>query len=139
MRWEAHGLSYGVPVQVAAAVQEGAVAVVNVLDDLAGAFPVVRVVRVTVSEQMRRERILSRGREGSDAALARLHRADPAPGFPVDLEIVNGRELADAGDELVRFVDGVLAGASRAAPRAAADDRAPRRRRSPVRPPRPRW
>lgn len=99
--------------QVAAAVQGGAVAVVNVsravLDDLADAFPVVHVVRVTVPEQTRRERILFRGREGSDAALARLHRADPAPGFPVDLEIVNDGELADAGDALVRFVAGVLA------------------------------
>ena len=114
MRWQAHGLSYGVPVRVAGAVHDGAVAVVNVsravLDGLSSVFPAVRVVRVTVPEEVRRARILSRGRENTDAALARLNRADPAPEFPVDLEIINDGPLQASGDALVRFVDDVLVG-----------------------------
>lgn len=42
--------------------------------------------------------------------MGRFHanRADPAPGQPVDLEIVNDGPLADAGDTLIAFMRGVL-------------------------------
>ncbi|MGI6879556.1 phosphonate metabolism protein/1,5-bisphosphokinase (PRPP-forming) PhnN [Microbacterium sp. gxy059] len=109
VRWEAHGLSYGVPASVARHVADGGVAVVNVsrgvLPSLADVFGRVRVVRVTVPEEVRRERILARGREGSAAAEARLSRPDPAPDFPVDLEIVNDAALSTAGARLVALVE----------------------------------
>ncbi|MGM7671586.1 phosphonate metabolism protein/1,5-bisphosphokinase (PRPP-forming) PhnN [Microbacterium sp. A93] len=112
MWWAAHGLRYGVPNPVAESVRDGAVAVVNVsrgaLSGLESAFPCVRVVRVTVPDEVRKARILSRGRENSVEALARLHRADPAPDQPVDLEIVNDGPLADAGDTLIAFMRDVL-------------------------------
>jgi len=108
VHWRAHGLRYGVPRQVADDVDGGSIALVNVsravLAELGDVFPEVHVVRVTVPDDVRRARILSRGREDADAALARLRRADPDPGFPVDLEIVNDGELVDAGRALARFV-----------------------------------
>lgn len=112
LSWCAHGLRYGVPRFIVSAVQEGSLAVVNVsraiLGELDASFPRVRVVRVTVPESVREARILTRGRETSAAALARLNRPDPAPGRPVDLEIVNDGSLADAGAALISFVQDVL-------------------------------
>lgn len=109
LTWEAHGLRYGVPAEVAEAVRGGAVAVVNVsravLDDLGDGFARVRAVRVRVPDDVRRERILARGREVSDAVQARLDREDPAPGFPYDLDIVNDGALADAGERLVALIE----------------------------------
>ncbi|MGO1768853.1 MAG: phosphonate metabolism protein/1,5-bisphosphokinase (PRPP-forming) PhnN [Microbacterium sp.] len=111
VRWDAHGLRYGVPSSVADHVGAGGVAVVNVsraaLTELEEVFGRVRVVRVSVAEHVRRERILSRGREDEAAAHARLARADPAPDFPVDLEIVNDGSVADAGGRLLALVEGV--------------------------------
>lgn len=113
VHWDAHGLRYGVPRHVAAAVEEGCVAVVNVsraaMAGLDETFSTVHVVRVTVAEEVRRARILSRGREASDEVLARLNRPDPAPGHPVALEIVNDGALSDAGDALVALLGEVLA------------------------------
>lgn len=112
VHWDAHGLRYGVPAAVAGAVRSGAVVIVNVsrgvIDGLGGAFDDVRVVRVSVPEDVRRERILARGRESSADALARLQRADPAPGARIDLEIANDGPLQDAVDALAGFVRGLL-------------------------------
>lgn len=119
VHWDAHGLSYGVPQHVADSVRGGVVAVVNMsraaMTGLEQTFPTVHIVRVTVPDAVRRARILSRGREDADAVLARLNRVDPAPGHPVDLEIVNDGELADAGDALVAFIGEVLAAIRRRA------------------------
>ncbi|MGL3150453.1 phosphonate metabolism protein/1,5-bisphosphokinase (PRPP-forming) PhnN [Microbacterium sp. A82] len=112
LRWEAHGLRYGIPASVSQAVHAGATAVVNIsrtaLAELTAKFPHVRAVRVTVPDEVRRARILARGRENSAEALARLNRADPAPGERVDLEIVNDGPLMDAGAALIAFLDEVL-------------------------------
>ncbi|HCS60220.1 MAG TPA: phosphonate metabolism protein/1,5-bisphosphokinase (PRPP-forming) PhnN [Microbacterium sp.] len=117
VHWDAHGLRYGVPRHVADAVEQGCVAVVNVsraaMAGLDATFSNVHVVRVTVAEEVRRARILSRGRETSDDALARLNRPDPAPGHPVALEIVNDRALTDAGDALVAFLEEVVVASGR--------------------------
>src|SRR5690606_2175835 len=112
LQWAAHGLWYGVPRFVAGRVAAGEVAVVNVsrmvLDDLDAVFGRVRVVRVTVPDDVRRARILARGREIGPDVRARLDRPDPAPDHPVDLEIVNDGRLEDAGERLVSLVAGVL-------------------------------
>lgn len=112
LSWHAHGLRYGVPAAVASAVAEGRIAVVNVsraaLAELPDRFARVHVVRVSVPEHVRRERILSRGRENGEAAQARLVRPDPAPGHPVDLDILNTGTLSTAGGRLVALLAGLL-------------------------------
>lgn len=109
LTWRAHGLRYGVPAEVADAVRGGHVAVVNVsravLGSLDGGFDRVRTVRVQVPDEVRRERILARGREASDAVQARLDRVDPAPGFAYDLDIVNDGPLDRAGEALVSLIE----------------------------------
>lgn len=113
VQWHAHGLRYGIPREVTDAVGGGCVAVVNVsraaLVTAHEAFPRVLAVRVTVPDDVRRERILSRGRENMVEARARLQRPDPAPGQAVDLEIVNDGPLARAGQTLIAFVQTALA------------------------------
>lgn len=112
LTWHAHGLRYGIPADVADVVEAGGVAVVNVsrgvLEQLPELFDEVRIVRVTVSDQVRLARIVARGREDEEAAAMRVTRADPAPGHPVDLEIVNDGTLAEGSDALVAFLTHVL-------------------------------
>lgn len=67
-------------------------------------FTNVRVVRVTVSEEVRLARILARGREDAAAAAARIVRRDPAPDFAVDLEIVNDGTLDEASGAFAAFL-----------------------------------
>jgi len=113
LTWRAHGLAYGVPASVSEAIADGWVVVANVsrevLPALEDVFGRAHTVRITVSDEVRRARIAARGRENSADAHARLDRPDPAPGFPVDLEIVNDGTLEDAGSLLVDFLRGVEA------------------------------
>lgn len=112
LSWRAHGLCYGIPAEVFEAVGAGGVVVANVsravLCQLPELFPEVRVVRVSVSDSVRLERILARGREDAPAAAARVARADPAPEHPVDLEIVNDGTLEQASAALLAFLDAVV-------------------------------
>ena len=108
LSWRAHGLAYGIPAHVVDVVESGGVVVANisrgVLNRLPTLFTNVRVVRVTVSEDVRLARVLARGREDAIAAAARVARLDPAPDHPVDLEIVNDGTLEEASAALVEFL-----------------------------------
>jgi ribose 1,5-bisphosphokinase len=108
LAWRAHGLAYGIPSHVTETVESGGVVVANisrgVLGQLPSLFPSVRVVRVTVSEEVRLARILARGREDAVAAGARAARPDPAPAHAVDLEIVNDGTLEAASAALLEFL-----------------------------------
>lgn len=112
LTWHAHGVIYGIPVDVFDTVEAGGVVVANVsrgvLENLPSLFSNVRVVRVTVSDDVRRARIVSRGREGTRATAARISRPDPAPHHVIDLEIVNDGTLEEAGKVLVNFLTHAL-------------------------------
>lgn len=114
--WRAHGLAYGIPRSALDAVEAGGVVVANVsrgvLDVLPELFTTVRVVRVTVSDDVRLARIVARGREDEIAAAARVARPDPAPDHPVDLEIVNDGALEEACAALVTFLSRLRADAT---------------------------
>ncbi|MDQ0644778.1 phosphonate metabolism protein/1,5-bisphosphokinase (PRPP-forming) PhnN [Microbacterium murale] len=111
--WRAHGLAYGIPVSARTTVAAGGVVVANVsrgvIAQLPDLFGESRVVRVTVSDEIRLARIIARGRETRDAAATRVARADPAPEHPVDLEIVNDGTLDEACAQLVEFLHHVRA------------------------------
>ena len=111
LTWHAHGLAYGIPAHVVDVVASGGVVVANVsrgvLDRLPTLFTNVWVMRVTVSEGVRLARILARGRENAIAAAARVARVDPAPDFPVDLEIVNDGTLDEATAAFAAFLGNV--------------------------------
>lgn len=113
--WRAHGLAYGVPGEVDAVVRDGRVVVANVsrgaVDELRGRYLRLRVVRITVSDELRAARIAARGRESGEAVLSRLTRPDPAPEAVADLEICNDGPLAEAGERFAEFLLAVRGGA----------------------------
>jgi ribose 1,5-bisphosphokinase len=106
--WGAHGLRYGIPALADSVVRSGRVVVANVsrgaLGELDARYRRLIVVRVTVSEQVRAERLRARNRETEPGIGQRLARPDPAPGFRVDALIQNDGSLAEAGDELLRVI-----------------------------------
>jgi len=108
VHWEAHGLRYGIPIEVDDVVTSGRPVVVNVsrsvLDELAARYERLVVVRVIVSDAVRRERLRARGRESTDEVVARLLRSDPAPHWPGDVVIVNDGTIAEGGEQLIKTI-----------------------------------
>ena len=91
MYWQAHGLRYGIPAWVDAEVRDGLVVVANVsrsvIDELDARYRRLVVVSVTVSEEVRAQRLRGRRRESEPGIGQRLARPDPAPGHRVDAVI----------------------------------------------------
>ncbi|MBL1118593.1 phosphonate metabolism protein/1,5-bisphosphokinase (PRPP-forming) PhnN [Streptomyces sp. 110] len=108
IEWSAHGLRYGIPIEIDDDIRDGRSVVANmsrsVLDELAARYEHLVVVRVTVSEAVRASRLRTRGREDADDMARRLHRPDPAPDYAVDAEIHNDGTIADGAAALLRVI-----------------------------------
>jgi ribose 1,5-bisphosphokinase len=108
LSWQAHGLHYGIPSSADDGVRDGRVVVAGVsrgvLGDLAARYQRLVVVRVTVSEEVRAQRLRARRREPESGVGQRLARPDPAPGHRVDALITNDGSLAEGGGQLVRVI-----------------------------------
>ncbi|MGH3290772.1 MAG: phosphonate metabolism protein/1,5-bisphosphokinase (PRPP-forming) PhnN [Trebonia sp.] len=106
--WRAHGLCYGLPASVDADVRDGLVVVANVsrgvIDELDARYRRLVVVRVTVAEEVRAQRLRARRREPEQGIGQRLARPDPAPGHRVDAVIANDGSLAEGGAQLLRVI-----------------------------------
>ena len=110
LHWRAHGLSYGIPVDVEGSLSRGETVLFNgsraMLGDAMRVFPALKVIHVTARPDVLAERLRQRGRE-SDADIAqRLVRARLA--LPEGLnvaEIDNSGALEDAVKALVRVLD----------------------------------
>lgn len=106
--WRAHGLAYGIPAWVDEPVRAGQVVVANVsrgaVSALEARYDRVVVVRITVSDAVRAERLRARRRESAEDVAARLARADPAPGRVADHEIRNDTTVADGSSRLLAVV-----------------------------------
>jgi len=88
--WDAHGLSYGLPIDLLAALSDGCNVIANgsrkMIRELAGKVPRLIVVEVTASTDVLAARILARGRETALEARARVMRqVEP---LPVDIETI---------------------------------------------------
>jgi len=108
VHWHAHGLDYGIPAQADEDLRAGRTVVANVsrgvLSELSRRCEHLVVVRVTVPDAVRAERLRARSRESADAVAARLHRADPAPDQHVDVEICNDGTREAGGEALLATV-----------------------------------
>lgn len=112
LHWQAHGLRYGIPADVAGDVARGVVVVANVsravVAEAAARFPV-RVIAVTAPPQVLAARLAGRGRETAADIAARLVRAVPLP-ENVAVETVSNDATPEIGAE--RFVAALSRAAS---------------------------
>ena len=106
--WQAHGLRYGIPISIDAAVRAGRPVAVNVsrgvLGLLASRYERLVVVRVTVPDAIRAARLEARRRETTEDIVRRLDRVDPSPDHPVNVEISNDGTLDEGGTQLLRAI-----------------------------------
>jgi ribose 1,5-bisphosphokinase len=90
LHWGAHGLNYGIPVTVKAALANGQDVLANlsrgVLPKAAAVFGDLRVLHVTARPEVLAERLHGRGRETRAEIARRLAR--PAPVLPAGLNVV---------------------------------------------------
>jgi ribose 1,5-bisphosphokinase len=108
LHWSAHGLNYGLPSAVDAAVQRGCTVVFNASRQIipaAKARYACAVVYIDAPLHMRAERLAARSRERADNIAARLARnvSSFAPS-EADLLIDNSGTLADAAEHLAGWL-----------------------------------
>ncbi len=117
LQWQAHGLHYGIPLDVAADLARGTVVVANVsrgvIAEAAQRFSV-RVIEVTASAEILARRLAQRGRETADDITKRLARSIVISDLLPTETIMNSTTPAEAAD---RFVAALIRAASPAPPR----------------------
>jgi ribose 1,5-bisphosphokinase len=109
--WEAHNLSYGLPVALTEQLAQNRVVIANVsravLPTIRKTFSRSCVVQITASEETLRQRLASRGRETAAVQQGRLARAQMiAVDVDADVTIANDGEFEDA---CRRFVEALKA------------------------------
>jgi phosphonate metabolism protein PhnN/1,5-bisphosphokinase (PRPP-forming) len=104
LQWQAHGLHYGVPLDVMDDLSRGIVVVANVsrgvIGQAADRFPV-RVIEVTAPPQILAQRLTARGRETAADVAQRLARDVPIPDHVTVDTVVNDTTPAVAADRFV--------------------------------------
>jgi ribose 1,5-bisphosphokinase len=105
--WEAHGLCYGVPAAIEAAMADGRIVVVNtsrrVIELALEKYPRCVVLLVTATPEVRAQRLAGRGRETADEVAARLRR-EGAP-IPAGVEAVAIDNSGSLEDGIATFVE----------------------------------
>ncbi len=101
LRWRAHGLDYGLPAGLRAALDAGRVVVANVsrhvLPEARRIFPVHAVVLITARPEVRAGRLAARGRESRADIESRLARDVPPEQMVGDATVIdNSGALDDA-------------------------------------------
>ncbi len=109
LRWQAHGLSYGVPVQIDDDLAAGRTVVANVsrsiIDETRAKYPNLRIVCVTASPEILARRLQGRGREGEAEIARRLERARSVAVEGPDVVILdNSGAPEEAGGRLLELV-----------------------------------
>ena len=104
--WEAHGLCYGVPAAIDAAMVAGRVVVVNtsrrVIERAIEKYPNCHVLLVSARPVVRAARLAGRGRESAEDVAARLQREGaPVPEGIVPVVIDNSTSLDEGIDGFV--------------------------------------
>ena len=97
LQWAAHGLRYGIPIDVAEDIARGVTAVANVsrsvVAEAAERFPV-QVIEVTAPPELLAARLATRGREKPADTAARLARRVTLPDAVPVRTVVNDAECA---------------------------------------------
>jgi thymidine phosphorylase len=109
-RWRAHGLSYGLPIQLRAELEAGRHVIANgsrgALAGLIDVVPRLVVVEITAPRARLRERILARGRETAAEIDLRLDRSpDPLPDGIELLTVANDGSVEAGIEQLVAVIE----------------------------------
>ena len=107
--WDAHGLKYGLPIDIDARIRAGNCAVCNgsraVLHGLSERYSGFQVVSITASQEAIARRLALRGRESSEEIRARLERSDNVPNaWPGAITVDNSTTIEQAGNQLVDVI-----------------------------------
>ncbi|UWQ93423.1 phosphonate metabolism protein/1,5-bisphosphokinase (PRPP-forming) PhnN [Rhodobacteraceae bacterium M382] len=107
LSWQAHGLFYGIPVQVHDDLAAGRSVLFNgsraMLVEAARVFPELKVLHVTASRAVLEARLLARGRESTEEIARRLDRA--CMKLPKGLEVITIDNSGSLSAATRAFVD----------------------------------
>lgn len=108
LSWRAHGLCYGMPRTIEAALAEGRAVVVNasraVIPEARRRYGTLRVVLVSAPREALAARLAARGREDAAEISARLDRVAPPVAGPDVVGFVNDCPLAAAAPAFVALL-----------------------------------
>jgi ribose 1,5-bisphosphokinase len=112
LHWQAHGLDYGLPRELAAALAAGHSVIANVSRTMIGEarrrFAPAAVVSITASPETLAERLAGRGRESARDVESRLRRGAAIIEEPGDFTIDNDGALDTAIDRFVAVIRKIL-------------------------------
>jgi len=113
VRWEAHGLYYGIPAGTLQQIRQGKIVVANgsrsALPHFKSAFPGMLVINVTARPEVLAARLAARGRESHDEILRRLQRNAPALLDEYDVVTINNSgSVEEAGAAMVEALAACL-------------------------------
>lgn len=112
LHWRAHGFDYGLPQDLALALERGSTVIANVsrtiLTEARRCFPPVAVVSVAASPARLRARLALRGRETTSDIARRLKRASALSAGEPDFTIDNDGALDEAVDCFVKMLSEVI-------------------------------
>lgn len=107
LQWRAHGLRYGIPLDIAHDLDRGARVVANVsrgvIAEAASRFPT-GVIVVTAPHSMLTQRLAARGRETAADIASRLAREVAIPEHVPARTVMNERTPADAAAQMVALL-----------------------------------
>jgi ribose 1,5-bisphosphokinase len=114
LHWQAHGLSYGIPVTVDDDLAAGRDVLVNLsrskLAEAQNRFSRSHVVLLTATQEVLQARLTARGRETADDITTRLKRADFAlPSDVIATQIDNSGALDDTINDALDALYGIRA------------------------------
>ncbi len=118
LSWEAHGLGYGIPADVAADVAAGRVVIANIsrarIADAALMFPTL-ALEITAPAEVLAARLAARGRETAEDIARRLAREVALPDGVRVARVMNDRSAGEGAEAVVAVLRGALAGGGPAA------------------------
>ncbi len=107
LAWSAHGLRYGLPVEVDAAISSGRVVVANIsrtiLPQLKARYERVVAIAVSADAATVRDRLVDRGREDAETIRQRSERVVEKVSSDW-IELANSGPVNEAGETLVRML-----------------------------------
>lgn len=117
LRWRAHGLAYGIPVEIEDALAAGRHVIVNLsraaVADAATRYTSICVLHITAPTEVLRARLASRQREDSNVQAARVARTANITTDVAVIEVVNDGTIQAGARQLLDALQAVAANGAR--------------------------